>query len=132
MGLQDPEDGSNQVIIYQRVLLLGHQFLKIWITLPSYLRDFLQNCAFFPHLDQSEVLITPGDGASLMLRLPARASFFSPSVLELVIKLQGFGSARLGAICVPNPAECIFYHRFVTVAVGGELHGRSAFRRMLL
>lgn len=76
--------------------------------------------------------MTPGDEASLMLMFLARASFLSPSVLELVIKLQGFGSAHLGAICVPNPAEYIFYHRFVTVAVGGELHGRSAFRRMLL
>lgn len=76
--------------------------------------------------------MTPGDEASLMLMLPARAFFLSPSILELTIKLQGFGSARLGAICVPNRAEYIFYHRFVTVAVGGELHGRSAFRRMLL
>lgn len=92
----------------------------------------LDICLFLPHPDQSEVLVTPGDEASLMLKLPARGYFLSPSILELVIKLQGFGSTHLGAICVPNPAECIFYHRFVTVAVGGELHGRSAFRRMHL
>lgn len=92
----------------------------------------LDICLFLPHPDQSQVLVTPGDEASLMLKLPARASFLSPSILELVIKLQSFGNAHLGAICVPNPAEYIFSHRFVTVAVGGELHGRSAFRRMPL
>lgn len=92
----------------------------------------LDTCLFLLHPDQSEVLIAPGDEASLTLKLPVRASFLSPRILELVIKLQGFGSARLGAICAPNPAEYIFYHRFVTVAVGVELHGRRAFRGMLL
>lgn len=51
--------------------------------------------------------------------LPAKASFLFPDILKLLIKLRGFDSAALGALCVPNPAEYVFYRRFVTVAVGG-------------
>lgn len=61
--------------------------------------------------------------------LPARASFLSPNILKLVIKLRGFGNASLGAVCVPNPAEYVFYHRFVTVAVGGGASREKCFQK---
>lgn len=61
--------------------------------------------------------------------LPARASFLFPDILKLLIKLRGFGSAALGALCVPNPAEYVLYRRFVTVAVAGGASREKCFQK---
>lgn len=78
---------------------------------------------------KSEVLVTPRAEASPSSCSQQEHLFFLQIFLKLVIKLRGFGNATLAAICVPNPAEYVFYRRFVTVAVGGGASREKCFQK---
>lgn len=73
-------------------------------------------------LTTQELKLFPADA-------PCKSIFSFSKYLEARDKIVRLGSAALGAICVPNPAEYIFYRGFVTVALGGGASREKCFQK---